>query len=99
MSTYDDYLRRKQNEFGKQFDSSKLAPQFVHYFNSGERIKVSRQYASGEVYTRTGTIGVTTGWVPAFLLMSRIGSSGSSDVLDEKDQIVAVHRHGHYITV
>jgi hypothetical protein len=89
MTKYDEYLARKRAEHGTQFDPSDLAPQFVRYYNSGERVRVQDKY--GE--TRTGTIGVTTGWKPAFLLMATSRSLGSTELLSTDDQVVAV-KHG-----
>lgn len=52
-----------------------------------------------EVVERTGTVGITTGWHPAFLLMSRSSAMGSSDVLSARDVIVAVKRGRSYVPV
>jgi hypothetical protein len=90
VSRYIDFLARKNAEYGSKFDASDLAPQFVHYYNTGERIEVTRTYSSGETFTRRGRVGITTGWRPAFLLVSRRGAFGSSDVLDTKDVVVKV---------
>lgn len=75
---YDDYFKRKQREFGMQFDASDLDPRFIPAFNSGERIRVKLW---GEEI-KTGTVGVTGGWRPSFLLMSRKSAIGSSILLN-----------------
>lgn len=91
MSTYTDYLRRQSAQWGDKFNPVGLAPQFQQYLhNQDVRLTVTRTYPSGETYTRKGWVGVTTGWSPCFLLMSRVGVVGSSDCLDERDTIVAV---------
>lgn len=82
---YEQFIARKVREYGDKFDTSDLAPQFVRYFNSGERVRVDFGYAQ-----LTGTIGVTTGWRPAFLLMRTSRSHGSSDLLSKDDRIIAV---------
>lgn len=90
MTKYEEYIARKRKQYGDQFSDASLAPQFVPYFNSGQRIEVVTRYPSGEEERRRGTVGVTTGWVPAFLLMHRSNQVGSSDVLSAKDEIVQV---------
>lgn len=67
-------------------DRSDLAPQFASYLHSGQRIRV--RFSHGE--ERTGTVGKTMGWKPAYLLMARSDSMGSSDLLGAGDQIVGV---------
>ena len=71
---FEEYKQRKEHEYGERFDPSHLSSKFVRYFNSGERIKVRTIF--GE--TLTGTIGVTTGWRPVFLLMRSVRAHGSS---------------------
>lgn len=91
MSKYTDYITRKRAEYGERFDPSDLDPRFIPYFNSGERVRVSTRGL-----TLTGTVGVTTGWRPAFLLMRRRTDRGSSWVLGPNDQILAVKRGKRY---
>lgn len=81
----------------RPIDRSDLAPQFAGYYESGDRIKVRTTYPSGETWERTGTVGKTTGWKPAYLLMPRVTSSGSSDVLSARDVVVAVKRGRDYV--
>jgi len=92
MARFNDYIKRKENEYGKKFDASELASQFIPFFNSHERVKV--QFPYGE--TLTGTIGVTTGWKPVFLLMRTRRSIGSPYTLHSKDKIVAVKEENKY---
>lgn len=77
----------------KLIDRSDLAPQFAGYYESGDRIRVRFSY--GE--ERTGTVGKTMGWRPAYLLMARSDSTGSSDVLGADDAVIAVKRGGKYV--
>ncbi len=86
---YQTYLKGKRAN-DPRFDDSSLAPQFVPYLRSNIRIEVERSYPSGEVWRRRGTIGVTGGWRPCFLLMSRRSAIGSSDCLGVEDRIVRV---------
>ena len=86
---YQEYLERKQREYGDKFDVSELSKQFEPYFDNGLRVKVE---TLGE--TVTGTVSVTTGWKPAFLLMRTARSHGSSYVLSDKDRIIGYKHPG-----
>ena len=72
----------------RAIDRSALAPAFARYHESGERIRV--RFADGRV--ATGTVGKSTGWRPIYLLMARVDSTGSSDVLTAADRPIAVRR-------
>lgn len=92
----NDYIHSKKIQFGDKFDASGLHEHFHKYFNSGERVKVRFKY--GETFEEvTGTIGVTTGWKPAFLLMRRSNSMGSSDLLGANDRVIAVRVGRKYV--
>lgn len=82
-------------------DRSALAPAFTRYYESGDRVRVAFVTLDGsEVYeTLTGTIGKTTGWRPAYLLMRTARSHGSPYVLSARDRIVAVKRGREYVSV
>lgn len=82
---YADFVETKRAEYGDRFDSSDLDARFAPYFKTGQRIKV-------EIYgqTRTGTVGVTTGWRPVFLLMHNRRCVGSSNTLDRGAKLIAV---------
>ncbi len=60
-----EYLEKKQREYGDRFNARDLDKRFIPAFESGERIRVKFY---GET-VKTGTVGVTTGWKPVFLLM------------------------------
>jgi hypothetical protein len=80
-------LKREEapREFGRVFDDSALAPQFIRFFETGQRIEVS-----GPSGVRRGRVGVTAGWCPCFLLMHRRSDRGSSDLLGLKDRVTRV---------
>lgn len=86
---FEDYTARARIKHGDKFDDSGLDRRFVGAFNTGARIKVT---CYGE--TLTGTVGVTTGWRPAFLLMRTARSLGSSIILDASAEIVAIKHEG-----
>jgi hypothetical protein len=86
MKDFENYQERKRQEYGEKFDPSALAKKFIKYFNNGERIEV--RFSSGEI--KRGTVGVTTGWRPSFLLMLRSNSLGSSHLLSEEDEILYI---------
>ncbi len=90
--SYTEYLIQQTRKYGSRFRPP-IEGQFIPFFESGERIKVRR--ASGEVLT--GTIGITTGWSPVFLLMRRRTSVGSIWTLSGNDQILAVQQKGKYV--
>jgi hypothetical protein len=71
-------------------DRSDLAPAFAPYYGTGVRVRVKFSYSDEEL---TGTIGRTTGWRPAYLLMRRSSDRGSIYTLAAADRIVAV-KHG-----
>lgn len=84
MKNYQDYLNRKRNECGAKFDASMLPAKFVPFYESGQRIIVKTPW--GE--TMRGYVGITTGWRPAFLLLSRCNVYGSSTLLTDEYEIV-----------
>lgn len=67
------------------------ASQFKPYFH-GPRIKV----ANGDGEVRFGTVGMTGGWQPVFLLMHRCTDLGSWDTLGPDDKILAIKVGSHY---
>lgn len=83
--TFETFIQRKQAQYGDKFDASNLAPQFVPYFNSRQRVRV--RFSHGE--EMTGRIGVTTGWRPCFLLMRYATSMGSPWTLEAGDSVIA----------
>jgi len=87
MRSYQEYIARKKREFGNKFDDSELNPEFIPFFESGERIEVDFGYE-----VKRGTIGVTTGWRPCFLLMLTRRSRGSSYTIGKNDKILQVVR-------
>ncbi len=100
-STVDaSYLRllteAGRREHGDRFDASDLerAAHFAPYLRTGLRLKVRK----GD-FERTGTVGKTTGWRPAFLLMHRSSDRGSWDVLGPDDEIVATWNGRQYMPV
>lgn len=85
MRSYHDYLQGKRIAWGERFDESELDQRFRPYYESQERIKV--QTLGMEL---TGTVGVTTGWKPSFILMRTSRSRGSPWLLGRGDKIIAV---------
>ncbi len=81
--SYQEYLARKKAEYGSQFDPSDLDPRFVSYYENGKRI-----WVSDFGHVTSGTVGVTTGWKPVFLLISSSRAMGSSTTLTKKTKIL-----------
>ena len=78
-----ELIMRKKNTYGAKFDASELNPAFIQAYESGARIKVDFGYEK-----KRGTIGVTTGWKPCFLLMLTKRSMGSSYTIGKDAKIV-----------
>ena len=97
MTNYDEMVADKKAQYEGKFDASDLDPSFVQYFNSGERIRVETTDGDA-VDVRTGTVGVTTGWRPAFLLIHRSDALGSINLLlpDDNHRVTAVKRGKSY---
>lgn len=89
MNEWSDYVNRARAKHGDKLDLSAIAEKFLPYFR-GPRIKVQPWYQDDTI---TGTVGVTTGWQPSLLLMRRSSDHGSSILLDDRFEVVAV-QHG-----
>lgn len=74
---------------GKKFIEPK-GQHLIDAFNRGDkfRVKVRTTYPGGATRERWGYVSITTGWSPSFLLMARRGQHGSSDLLNERDEII-----------
>jgi hypothetical protein len=103
MLSYRDFINRKRAEYGDKFDSSDLDARFIPFFESGQRIKVDIAGLSPENELfyghtiKTGTVGVTTGWKPCFLLMHSSRSIGSPWTLGSAEKLLAVKRGRIYV--
>lgn len=87
-------VQRLQHQFGDRLDLSEISEKFLPYYESGERIKV--RDADMEV---TGTVSMTTGWRPCLLLMRRSSDHGSSHLLLDRTELIAVQRGRKYVPV
>lgn len=94
--SYADLVDRGRAQHGARFSEASLEPSFVRWYESGDRVRVRHTYPSGSITEATGTIGATTGWRPAFLLMHSTRSRGSSYVIGPNDAVIAVRRGRHY---
>ena len=80
LSKYETTCLNRAAMHGNQFSTVSLNPEFIDAYNKGERFRVLvRLYADAK--PQWGYVGMTTGWVPTFLLMRRRGQYGSSDVI------------------
>ena len=86
--SFTEYLARKRKECVDKFDASDLNPDFIEYFENGARIEVENEYQK-----RRGTVGVTTGWRPCFLLMARINCHSSGDTIGATDHITRIIKY------
>ena len=85
MTTYNDFIARKEREYGNKFDPSDLPAKFIPFYENNYRIEV-KYYGELE----RGRVGITTGWKPAFLLMHRTSDHGSSTLLNDNYEITKV---------
>ena len=90
MSNFEDYCIRGRAKHGDKF----IPPtglELIDAYNKAPalRVKVRTTYPSGESFERWGYVALTTGWKPSFMLMRRRGQIGSSDLLDERDDIIS----------
>ena len=99
MNSYADLVRRGIARHGERFDTCELLPAFRRWYESGDRVRVRYTYTDGTHEDSTGTIGVTTGWRPAFLLMHSVRSHGSSYVIGSHDRVIAVKVGRKYVEV
>jgi len=83
MKSYEYLIERKRILYGEKFDDSKLNQNFIRYYENEERITVDFGHEK-----KRGTIGITTGWKPCFLLMPRKDSTGSTYTIGENDKVV-----------
>jgi hypothetical protein len=103
---FDRYIQRRRRlpyAYDHSFDPSALALQFVPWFEldryARTKIKVQRTYSDGSTFVRVGSVGITTGWRPCFLLMHSARSLGSSACLSSQDQIIAVKKGDKYVAI
>lgn len=85
MINYQSIITDKKRQYGEKFSTEDLNPDFIPYFENQKRVEVDFGYE-----TKRGTIGMTTGWRPCFLLMLTKRSIGSSYTIGKKDKIVKV---------
>jgi len=101
--SYADLLARGRARWGERFDPSGLEPSFVRWYESEDRVRVAYTIpgdpGAGDTLFAYGTVGVTTGWRPAFLLVHSVRSAGSSYVIGPRDRVVAVKRGRRYLDV
>lgn len=89
MTNLEAALQRGRIRHGAAFTEANLADQFRTYFN-GPRIEVVTRYPDGSEWVRRGVVGMSTGFAPVFLLISRRNALGSSDVLGAGDTVARV---------
>jgi hypothetical protein len=82
MRNYQEMIETKKAKFSN-FSDENLNPNFTKYYENGKRIEVDFGYE-----TKRGTIGITTGGKPCFLLMLRRDSVGSSYTIGKGDKVV-----------
>jgi hypothetical protein len=95
MRSIIETIEYKKQSYGKKFSDKSLNKEFIPYFENGARVEVSFRNQAGKEYeVRRGTIGITTGWIPCFLLMLKINSHGSSYTIGKNDKVLRVIKAG-----
>lgn len=92
MNEWERYVERAKREHGDKLDLSEVEAvslEIRRHFQ-GARIEVGRYVGTDEPFIRRGRVSITTGWRPALMLMSRVDSRGSSDLLTGKDVLLKV---------
>jgi hypothetical protein len=84
---YADLVEYFKRQHGDRFDDSELYSQFRPWVGYRGRIEISGEHFANR--RRTGYLGVTSGWRPAFMLVSRSNATGSSDLLRRDDHVIA----------
>jgi hypothetical protein len=84
---YAQLITDRQRKYPDKFSAEALNPDFIPYYSSGQRVEVDFGYAK-----KRGTIGITIGWKPVFLLMLTKRSQGSSYTIGMKDKVLRVIR-------
>lgn len=92
-TAFEQYCKNKKAQYGTLFSTKNLAQQFIPYLHTNTRLKI--QDETGQTYF--GTVGISTGWVPVFLLMHSTRSIGSSFILQPHHKITAI-KTGHKYT-
>jgi hypothetical protein len=81
-------LAATARDHGARADISAIAacsPALLDAYDTRQRVKV-RNSRTGDV--RTGIVSRSTGWTPVLLLVHRVGSTGSSDILNGCDEVI-----------
>ena len=92
MARYEDPIALLRRRYGDKFSSAGLDSRFIPFFNNGMRIRVSE---AGQ--EKTGTVGMSAGLQPTFILMLRSSSIASSVLLGPQTAIMGVKRNGRYV--
>jgi len=92
VTKYQAFIERQREKYGDKFSEAGLRPQFIPFYNSGQRVRVRLD----ESLELTGTIGATGGWRPCFLLMRTSRSLGSPWILERDETVTAVKRGRKY---
>lgn len=92
FNKYVEFKTKQMESKGMKFDTSGLAPKFIPYFESGQRIIVRTHFN----WVVRGYVGVTTGWKPSFILLSKSNSISSPVLLDNRYEIIGtVNKYLH----
>jgi hypothetical protein len=86
--SFAEYLTLASKKHYPKWDSSGLASQFIKHFESGQRIEVDDPIFGA----KRGYVGVTTGWRPSFLLLSRVNCISSHILISDETKFLKTIR-------
>lgn len=86
MDRFNDLCTARKKQYGDKFSTKDLSAQFVHAFNMGNTYRIQVDFGYAKTW---GYVGITTGWVPCFMLMRRRGQHDSSQLLKATDKIIS----------
>ncbi len=84
---WKQYMENKRRIFGAKFTEPKN-PELIRYLHTEQRVEIEDR---GQKLR--GFIGITTGWVPAFLLLRTKRSTGSSYILSDETRVLRELRY------
>lgn len=91
VETFDAFLCRAREAWGSTLDLGHLdaSSQFKPAFRTGRRVTVQLRSTGGTIIdVKSGYVGVTTGWRPAFILLLTKRSKSSHILLGANDRLI-----------
>lgn len=94
MTRYSDTMARLRARHGEKFSTESLdavEPRIRAAFDSGHRVRVVTTYPSGEAWTRTGRVGITSGVACSDCAQVLANGTGGGDIGPDGREHYAAH--------